>query len=51
MTNGTGKKIISSKSVAIAAAVALAIFLPVIGIGAMLAGQLLAPRKKNSIID
>lgn len=51
MTNGIGKKIISSTSVVAGAAVVVAIFLPVIALGAMLAGQLLARRKKNSIFD
>jgi hypothetical protein len=51
MTNGTGKKIISSTSVVVAAAVVVAIFLPVIALGAMLVGQLSTRRRKNSIVD
>lgn len=51
MANGIGKKILSSTSVIVTAAVVTMIFLPVIAIGAMVAGQLLAPRKKKSIVD
>ena len=54
MANGIGKKIFSSTTIAalaVPASVMVMIFLPVIAVGAMVVGQLAAPRKKKTIID
>ena len=50
MANDTSK-ILSSASVAFVGAAVVMVFLPVIAVGAMVVGQLLAPRRKKSMVD